>query len=78
MNSSQFPPILVEIVGVHHDDYPNIYYTVKPIDKNEKSFLEKQTDRSKLFDIDKNIDSLPISSINGRFVNWIIYFYKHN
>ena len=25
----QLPMVLVRIVGVHHDDYPNIYYTIQ-------------------------------------------------
>ena len=45
-------PVLVEIVGVHFDDYPNIYYTIKAIDEDEVSFKEKQTDENRLYDID--------------------------
>eukprot|EP01038_Epipyxis_sp_PR26KG_P010814 gene10814-14515_t len=45
--------IAVRIVGVHHDDFPNIYYTVQPITPNANLFTEKQTDHTHLIPFTK-------------------------
>jgi len=39
--------VRVEVVGVHHDDFPNIYYTVRSAD-SPPLFQEKQTDAARL------------------------------
>ena len=40
--------ILVKVVGVHFDDFPNIYYTIQPCDPSSATFDEKQTDANRL------------------------------
>ena len=40
--------IAVRIVGVHYDDMPNIYYTIRPVNSSQATFDEKQTDRNRL------------------------------
>ncbi len=56
-NDHKIPLMLVQIIGVHHDDFPNIYYTigmVQPphgvgLDSQKLVFhTEKQTDKSHL------------------------------
>lgn len=39
--------LLAEILAVHFDDYPNIYYTIKILNNND-NFLEKQTPENNL------------------------------
>ena len=38
---------IVKILGIHYDDFPNIYYTIISEHSNDKN-LEKQTDSSRL------------------------------
>jgi hypothetical protein len=56
-NQHNIPLLLVKIIGVHHDDFPNIYYTISMtqpphgvgLDSQKLVFhSEKQTDRSHL------------------------------
>ena len=55
----------VRIVGVHYDDYPNIYYTIKPV-RNDATFEEKQTDESRLVQMDaKALAALENSKTSG-------------
>ena len=39
--------LLAEILAVHFDDFPNIYYTIKILNNND-NFLEKQTPENNL------------------------------
>jgi hypothetical protein len=49
--------ILVKVVGVHHDDFPNIYYTIQPCDPSSATFDEKQTDANRLSIVkDKDVE----------------------
>lgn len=57
--------LLVNVIGVHHDDYPNVYYTIQPVSplqfingRNKTSlsmnlFEEKQTDSAHLLHLDE-------------------------
>ena len=49
----------MKVVGVHHDDFPNIYYTIQPCDPSSATFDEKQTDANRLSTVDS---PLPKSS----------------
>lgn len=52
--NNETPKQLVTIVGVHFDDYPNIYYTIRPLDPSKSTYDEKQTDANRLSLVDKN------------------------
>lgn len=58
--------LLVTVIGVHHDDYPNVYYTIQPVrplqfinGRNSNTeltmtlFEEKQTDSAHLLHLDE-------------------------
>lgn len=59
-----YPPILVKVVGVHHDDFPNVYYTIsccpltEQMYKVDEAFIfeERQTDNKYLFPIEHTFD----------------------
>jgi HSP20 family molecular chaperone IbpA len=63
------PPILVKVVGVHHDDFPNIYYTIRPClmkeqkyiaDSKTELFEERQTYSKYLYALEQTFDQFPV------------------
>lgn len=62
--------LLVTVIGVHHDDFPNVYYTIQPVrpiqfinGRNNNTeltmnvFEEKQTDSTHLKHLEPGVDS---------------------
>jgi hypothetical protein len=59
---NHIPVILVKVIGVHHDDFPNIYYTIAPINPptiRENGALPEDSQKL-IFQSEKQTDSIRV------------------